>query len=186
MSCTSLLPRRCSPAPGEISQLQERLLSSRKPRGSFLSLDVGFGSGPGKREGLRSVLFLAFRFKGVKGGGHEDQDHETGDGNDVRLQPSALGQIGPLGKTERERETRGKHSALRCSGKAGRSGEHLGGGTPRLREAGCLLPQRFVWIQSLCCRAQKSLPPNTFLSRTMCHASALLLARTFLFFFFGP
>lgn len=70
------------------------------------------------------------------------------------------------------------------------SSERLGGGTPQTprqpQEAGCLLLQCFVWIQSLCCKADKSLPPNIFLSRTMCHASVLLLARTFSFFFSFP
>lgn len=104
----------------------------------------------------------------------------------MRLQLSALGQISLFGQTE----TKGKHLAQRCSGEvgAGPRGDDLGGGTTWTRrqppKAGCLL-QCFVWIQPLCCRAQQSLPPNRFLSRTVCHASALLLARA-PFFFFPP
>lgn len=55
-SCGGTSPCPLSPSsPGGVSQLQERLPSYRKPKRNFLSMDVGFGSGPGKRKGLRSV-----------------------------------------------------------------------------------------------------------------------------------
>lgn len=157
------------------------LLSSKEPPDGC-SPSHGVGSGSKKGERLRTVLW-GHRCSQLSGS--EEGKAGAAQIEVVKLEMETMPGFSfqPADRLDRLGKQRETHPDLRCLGtqewelscKCPRAG--TGELRAAARRPGCSLLQ-CLYGSSHSAAEQKSPPPNMFLSKTTCHASALLLART--------